>query len=482
MTKEVRTRFAPSPTGDLHVGGARTALFNWLFTRNQGGDYILRIEDTDFNRSADQYTEQIKSALDWLGLNWDEGPDVGGPHEPYHQSQRLDRYKEVADELMKRGVVYPCYCTAEELEAERERQRARREPPRYSGRCRNLSEAEKEKFEAEGRDYAYRYRIPEKPATVKDIAKGEVSFPPDQVGDFIVIKSNGSPAYNFAVVVDDHDMGITHVVRGDDHLSNTPRQIYLYEEMGWQPPKWCHLAMILGSDGERLSKRHGATDVEEYREKGFLPEAMVNALALLGWSPPDGVEVKDVDELIEAFSLERVNKSASRFDFDKVRYLNGQHLRALPATEICERLEDFLPESLTKNDRENLPEIVELLREQLELLTDFAPLYETYFVDFSPEPSAVKWLAEQDGALEVVTVLKKHVEAAQSFSLADVESLIKAAGDELEQSGADLYKPMRVAVTGQLEGPEFHRLMVPLGRQRCLDRIETVLQAVEDLN
>jgi nondiscriminating glutamyl-tRNA synthetase len=481
MSDRVRTRFAPSPTGDLHVGGARTALFCWLYSRHHDGDFLLRIEDTDFDRSADKHTEQIISAMKWLGMEWDEGPEVGGPHEPYFQSERIDRYEEVLEELKKDGKVYKCYCTKEELDKERERQRARKEPPRYSGRCRNLSEEEKREFEEEGRDHTWRYRIPEEPVVVHDIAQGDVSFPADQVGDFIIVKSNGTPSYNFAVVVDDHDMEISHVVRGDDHLSNTPRQLYLYDALDWEPPKWCHLPMILGDDGSRLSKRHGATDVEQYRRDGFLPEALLNGLALLGWSPPDGVEVKTVEELIDAFDLDRVNTSASRFDFDKVRYLNGKHLRSLDGSEIVDRLEPFMPDEMEPGDTDKTEQIVEALRDQLTLLTDFAELYEQYFREpIDPADDAIEWLEEHEEAPDVISMFREEVEQADSFDLDGVKSSIGNTGDRVEPSGRELYLPMRIAITGQLEGPEFHEIMPLIGKERCLDRIERTLTRLEE--
>ena len=476
MTDTIRTRFAPSPTGNLHVGGARTALFCWLFSRHHDGDFILRVEDTDFDRSAEQYTEQILSAMQWLGLDWDEGPEVGGPHQPYFQSKRIDRYEEVLQQLKEKGKAYRCYCTKKELEQERERQRARKEPPRYSGRCRNLSEDERTKFEEEGRQHTWRYRIPDEPVVVRDLAKGDVSFPANQVGDFIIVKSNGTPSYNFAVVVDDHDMEISHVVRGDDHLSNTPRQLYLYDAMDWQPPRWCHLPMILGDDGERLSKRHGATDVEEYRRKGYLSEALLNGLALLGWSPPDGVEVKSIDELIEAFTLDRVNKSASRFDLDKVQHLNGQHLRDLPADEIVQRIQPFLPDTIEPSDEENLEEIVEILRDQLTLLTDFGDLYEQFVREpVTVSDQALEWLDQHSGSEEVTRAFHNEVVRAEDFTLDHVKNIIGNTKDQVEATGRELFLPMRILVTGQLEGPEFHKLMPVIGKERSLQRIEHVL-------
>lgn len=482
MTETIRTRFAPSPTGNLHVGGARTALFCWLFSRHHDGDFILRVEDTDFDRSADQYTEQILSAMKWLGMEWDEGPEVGGPHEPYFQSERIDRYEEVLEKLKEQGKAYRCYCTKKELEQERERQRARKEPPRYSGRCRDLSEEKRQEFEQEGRQHTWRYRIPNEPVVVHDLAKGDVSFPADQVGDFIIVKSNGSPSYNFAVVVDDHEMEISHVVRGDDHLSNTPRQLYLYDAMDWEPPLWCHLPMILGHDGERLSKRHGATNVEDYRRKGYLPEALLNGLALLGWSPPDGVEVKKIDELIEVFTLDRVNKSASRFDLDKVQHINGQHLRDLPVEELVNRLQPFLPNSMKPEDQDSIEEIIEVLRDQLTLLTDFEELYEQFIrepIEVSDE--AIEWLKEHEGSEEVARSFHEEIEQAEGFTLEHVKGIIGDTSEQVKASGRELYLPMRILVTGQLEGPEFHELMPVIGKERCLERIRHVLDEWEVL-
>ncbi len=481
MPDSVRTRFAPSPTGDLHVGGARTALFNWLFSRASDGTFILRIEDTDFDRSADRYIDRIQDALEWLGLDWDEGPGVGGPHAPYFQSDRLDHYHEAMETLREQGRVYRCYCTPEELEEQRERQRARGEAPRYSGRCRNLSDEQRAEFEQEGRSYAHRYRIPDEPVVVRDIVKGDVSFPADQVGDFIIVKSNGSPSYNFAVVVDDHAMEISHVVRGDDHLSNTPRQLYLYDAMGWEPPRWCHLPMILGQDGQRLSKRHGATDVREYRERGFLPEALVNALSLLGWSPPDGVEVKTVEELVEAFSLERVSKSPSRFDLDKVTHLNGKHLRALSDRGLVDRLreEGFLPDDLQEPDREQLPEVAAVLRDHLETLADFPGFYRRFFAEpIELTDAARERLADQPDAGEVIRTLRSRVEAAGPLDESTAVELVRETGEAAEQGGSQLYLPVRIALTGRVEGPEIHELMPVLGRERSLKRIQNVLDQI----
>lgn len=482
MTESVRTRFAPSPTGDLHVGGARTALFNWLFTRHRGGEFILRIEDTDFDRSAQKYVDRIISAMHWLGLDWDEGPEEGGPHAPYYQSERIDVYEDVIDTLKEKDAIYKCYCTKEELEKQRERQRNRGEAPRYSGRCRDLSPEEQQKFEDEGRDHTYRYRIPRKPVTVRDIAKGDVSFPPDQVGDFIIIKSNGSPSYNFAVVVDDHRMDVTHVIRGDDHLSNTPRQLYLYDALGWEPPKWCHLAMILGEDGDRLSKRHGATDVEEYRKQGYLPEAMLNALALLGWSPPDGVEYKSVPELIDAFEIDRVSKSSSRFDLDKFQYLNGKHLRDLEASEIVDRLEpDFLPDSIESDDDDQIERIINVLRDHLTLLTDFNELYSTFFSEpIEPTKEAISWLKEQDEAVDYIETFRNKLSQESSLDEDIVKSVIGDTREQCGGSGRSFYLPLRIAITGRKEGPEFHEIMPIIGLERCVQRIDITLTRVSE--
>jgi glutamyl-tRNA synthetase len=326
----VRVRFAPSPTGYLHVGGARTALYNYLFARGQGGTFVLRIEDTDAARSTDESVTAILDSMRWLGLEWDEGPDVGGPFGPYFQSQRRDLYRRWADALLESGRAYRCYCTAAELEARREQQLARGEPPRYDVRCRGLDESQRSALEAEGRTPAVRFALPDAGETAwDDVVRGRVAFQNDQLDDFVALRSDGLPTYNFACVVDDHAMEITHVVRGDDHISNTPRQILLYQALGWTPPAFAHVPMILGSDGTRLSKRQGAVSVAAYRELGYLPSALDNFLALLGWAFDGKRELFTLDELVRSFQLERVGSNPAVFNLQKLEWINAQHLKML---------------------------------------------------------------------------------------------------------------------------------------------------------
>src|SRR5579862_4070623 len=327
-TKKTRVRFAPSPTGLLHVGNARTALYNWLVARHAGGQYILRIEDTDVERSKEEHETQLIEDLHWLGLEWDEGPEIGGPHAPYRQSERLAIYDEHTQQLLKEGKAYRCFCTFEELEAERLRAVAEHRPQVYSGKCRVISKADSAARAAAGEPFAVRLRIPDKPLRFHDIVRGDVEFASETVSDPILVRSSGVPVYNYVVTIDDALMEITHVIRGDDHISNTPKQVSIYEAFRWPVPQFAHLSTILGSDRERLSKRHGATSISTFREMGYLPEALVNYLALLGWGAEDGkTETFTLDELTRAFSLERVTPSPAIFDFDKLNWLNRHYLK-----------------------------------------------------------------------------------------------------------------------------------------------------------
>jgi len=324
----VRVRIAPSPTGYLHVGTAHTALFNWLFARHNKGTFILRIEDTDLARSTKEYEENIIEGLKWLGLYWDEGP--------YYQTQRLDLYRKYADELLKKGLAYYCYCTPEELEERRKEALAQKKPPRYDRKCLYLSDEERARYEREGRKPAIRLLVPEGKTVFNDIIRGEIEFNNEDIGDFVIMKSDGIPTYNFAVVIDDYTMGITHVIRGEDHISNTPKQLFIYNAFGWTPPEFAHLPLLLGPDRSKLSKRHGVTSVTEYKKMGYLPQALVNYLALLGWTPEENREIYTVEELIELFDLRRVTKNPGIFDVTKLEWINTQHIRRLSLEELAD--------------------------------------------------------------------------------------------------------------------------------------------------
>ncbi|MBI4423718.1 MAG: glutamate--tRNA ligase, partial [Elusimicrobia bacterium] len=352
MTGTVRTRFAPSPTGYLHIGGARTALFNWLLARHHGGAFVLRIEDTDEVRSTHESVDAILDSMAWLGLDWDEGPllakrsgdwEEKGPYAPYFQTRRNEHYRRATDQLLAAGRAYPCYCAPEELEAMRRQAMAEKRLPRYDGRCRALTEARRKDLEAEGRTASIRFRMPDDGATVvEDGIRGAVSFENKVLQDFVIRKTTGGPTYNFAVVVDDHLMEITHVTRGDEHLSNTPYQLQLYRALGWEPPRFAHLSMILGPDGSKLSKRHGATSVLEYRDQGFLPETMRNYLALLGWSTHESQQLFAGDELVAKFDLAGCQKNPATFDNQKLLWMNGEYIRRLQAQALVERALPFL--------------------------------------------------------------------------------------------------------------------------------------------
>src|SRR5918999_330440 len=333
----VRCRFAPAPSGQLHVGGARTALFNWLFARHLGGAFVLRVEDTEIGRVTEEAFLNLKSSLRWLGLDWDEGPDVGGPHAPYRQSERMAAglYAEVGDDLRGRGLAYPCYCTPEELEERRRAAMAGGEAPGYDGRCR--------RFVEEGRPAALRFAVPEgRDVTVPDLVRGDAHFPGADLRDFVILRSDGTPTYLLAAAVDDHRMGMTHVIRGEDLLPSTPRQMLLFEAFGADPPRYAHLPLIVGPDRHPLSKRHGSVAVEAFREMGFLPEAMVNYLALLGWSSPDGEEVLSVDEMTQRFDLDRVSHNPAAFDVQKLEWMNGHYIRTLEHDDLAARVTDAL--------------------------------------------------------------------------------------------------------------------------------------------
>jgi len=346
--KEIRVRFAPSPTGDLHVGNIRTALFDWAFARHTGGTFIFRIEDTDKERVTDEYIQRAIDTLKWLGLNWDEGPEVGGPNGPYLQSERLHIYKEWADKFLASGAAYHCYCSSEELEAERERQRAANVAPGYGGTCRNLSAEQIEKFKAEGRKPVLRMRMDDGSTTFVDEIRGEVSFDHRYVPDFVLMRADGSPLYTLAVAVDDVLMKVTHVLRGEDLLSSTPRQIQVYKAMGLKPdqyPTFAHLPFVMGQDNAKLSKRNGEVSIAWYREQGYLPEAICNYLALLGWSPGDDKEDISMQELVELFEVHDVHSSPARFDMKKLEAINGDKIRALTPEEFLKKALPFLKEA-----------------------------------------------------------------------------------------------------------------------------------------
>jgi nondiscriminating glutamyl-tRNA synthetase len=472
----VRVRFAPSPTGYLHVGGARTALYNWLFARGQAGTFVLRIEDTDAARSTDESVTAILDSLRWLGLNWDEGPDVGGPHGPYFQSQRRALYREHADQLVAAGRAYSCTCTPEELEARRAAMLERGEAPRYDGRCRRSSPEDLAARIAEGRPVAIRFALEPKGETAwEDMIRGRVAFQNEVLDDFVLLRADGLPTYNFACVVDDHAMDITHVIRGDDHISNTPRQLQMYAAFGWAPPAFAHVPMILGGDGTRLSKRHGATSVAAWRELGYLPEALDNFLALLGWSYDGTTEMFTLAELVEKFRIERVGSNPAVFNTEKLEWMNGQHLKRMPEVERVALATEFLKAhgfDLAGRDPEWIATLVRAIGDRLKTLAD-AVRYGTFALRDPLEVDADAWNAvrEKPKVAERLGALADKIEADREFSLASLERETRALATELGIKAGELIGIARVALTGRSVSPGIFEVVWLLGRVRAVRRL-----------
>ena len=467
---QVRVRFAPSPTGQLHVGNARTALYNWLFARKTGGTMVLRIEDTDLERSESRYEDQLLDDLKWFGIDWDEGPDVGGPHAPYRQSDRLAIYREHAERLVKEGKAYLCFCSQWELLEERSHAQDNRQSPMYSGKCRTLDPLEAQRRRADGEKPVIRLRIPEHPIRFHDIVRGMVEFSNEAVSDPIILRSNGIPVYNYVVVVDDALMDITHVIRGDDHLSNTPKQVALYEALGWPVPEFAHLSTIVGADGARLSKRHGATSIANFREMGVLPETLVNYLALLGWAPTGGNrEVFTPQDLTKEFTLERVTPSAAMFDMDKLYWLNRHYIKNSPPERIEKLAEPYFIKAglLTENPDECtrawFSKVVALLVpsvNKLDELTERAGLI--FRVNASAALNSPD-NAEVLGAPKANEVLTAFAEQVESDPAPMTPERFKAIMNEVKAKtgtkGKDLYHPVRIVFTGSHSGPEFDKLI-----------------------
>jgi len=465
----VRVRFAPSPTGHLHVGGARTAIFNWLFARGRGGTFIVRVEDTDQARSTRESEQMVLDDLRWLELGWDEGPDAGGPHAPYRQSERVELYGRVADELIERGVAYRCFCSEEELEAKRKEAEAAGRPPHYDLACYRRPPENVRALVDGGTPYAVRFHVPEDgDVTIDDQIRGQVTWRRESLGDFIIRRSDGLPTYNFSVVVDDHDMEISHVIRAEEHLTNTHRQVLIYRAMSWSVPVFAHVSLIVGADRSKLSKRHGATSVSAYAEEGFLPDAMVNYLTLLGWSAPDGSEVFSRQYAIEHFALERVNAAPAVFDRQKLEWLNGQTIQALPATELRERVLPFIslwvPRADDSSTREWLDEALDLTKTSVHLLSQFVGELR-FFFEHDVQAAAERLRATGEGAAAIVQALAAELREhgapldADSYH-AMVERLKAATGAK----GKALFMPLRIAVTGLDHGPELVRALPLLQR------------------
>ena len=482
--RPIKVRFAPSPTGDLHVGNIRTALFDWAYARHTGGIFLFRIEDTDRSRVTDEYIAAAIDTLKWLGLNWDEGPEVGGAHGPYLQSERLAIYAEWAERFIKQGDAYHCYCTPEELEARREEQKESGQAPGYDGKCRSISDADLARYRSEGREPVIRMRMPDGSTTFNDVIRGDCTFDHNFVPDFVLVRADGSPLYTLAVAVDDVLMEVTHILRGEDLLSSTPRQIRVYQAMGVKPedyPLFAHLPFVMGTDNAKLSKRNGETSIAWYREEGFLPEAICNYLALLGWSPGDDRENLTLKELSELFTIERVNSNPARFDMKKLENINGDKIRALSLEEFYSWSLPFLQRSkvvatpVTADQEKIIKEALPIIQERIIKLGEIPGMLAFLFtekVDLDPE-SVAKYL---DGdskkiiarALEVLTPLT-------SWEHASIDSALRSALiDEMGLKPRLAFSAIRVAITGSHISPPLFESMEILGRERVLARLAAV--------
>lgn len=483
MSSEVRVRYAPSPTGHLHIGNARTALFNYLFARNQNGKFIIRIEDTDQKRNIEGGEESQLRYLKWLGIEWDESIDVGGEYGPYRQSERTEIYQKYTEELLEKGLAYYCYCTSEELEKEREEQQANSQMPRYSGKCRNLTAEQRAELEAEGREPSIRFRVPSN-TEIKwnDIVKDEVSFESEGIGDFVIVKKDGTPTYNYAVAIDDHLMKMTHVLRGDDHISNTPKQILVYEALGWTPPVFGHMTLIVNENRRKLSKRDESIIqfIEQYKELGYLPEALFNFITMLGWSPVGEEEIFSKEQFIEIFDPARLSKSPALFDTSKLRWMNNQYMKQLDLDEVVALSVPHLvkagkvEETRDAETEQWVRDLVALYQEQMSFGAEIVELTEMFFkkeIDYSEEAKAV--LAEEQ-VPEVLKAFAEEISSLEEFSADEIKAATKAVQKATGQKGKKLFMPIRVATTGETHGPELPKAISLLGKETVLARLESI--------
>jgi nondiscriminating glutamyl-tRNA synthetase len=472
---------APSPTGHLHIGGARTALFNYFFAKHYKGTFVLRIEDTDPERSKKEYEQSIIEDLKWLGIEWDEGPLVKGAYGSYYQSERNEIYRKYYDELVARQRVYPCYCTPEELEEERSGLLRRRQTPRYMGKCRNLNGEQKRTLEREGRKPVLRFRIDEKdPIRFHDLVRGDIEVDPAQLGDFVISRPDGAPVYNFSAAIDDHEMAITHVIRGEEHISNTPRQILLFNALGFDLPNYAHVSIILAPDRTKLSKRHGATSVGEYRKIGFLPDALVNYLSLLGWNPGDEREVMTKEEIIRDFVIEKMTKSPAIFDLKKLTWMNGVYIRQKPVPELACKSYPFLKEKgypLEDKDPAWLNRVVEACKTKLETLDQIGEEAAVFFDEqYQLSDDAKKWLLEKKSeAADILQTLDDLLSKAQEIDQAAYEKIQSELRKKTSIAPKILFMTQRFALTGKISGHEMNLIFTILGAESCRKRIHKAL-------
>lgn len=481
MTQEVRVRYAPSPTGHLHIGGARTALFNYLYARHHNGKFIVRIEDTDIERNIEGGELSQLENLKWLGIDYDESIDIGGPYAPYRQMERLDVYTKHAEEMLEKGQAYKCFCTSEELEAEREIQKANGvAAPMYKGKCRHLSVEEVQEKETAGMPYTIRMRVPENVTyTFEDLVRGSVTFESKDVGDWVLVKANGIPTYNYAVVLDDYFMKISHVFRGEEHLSNTPKQLMIFDAFGWEAPKYGHMTLIINESRKKLSKRDESIIqfVTQYKDLGYLPEAMFNFFALLGWSPEGEDEIFSKEEFIKMFDVNRLSKSPSMFDKQKLTWTNNQYIKQLPLEKVVElalphlQKAELLPAELSEEQHAWATSLIALYHEQMSFGAEIVELSSLFFNDeLEYNEEAAEVLAGEQ-VPEVMAAFKVQLESLETFEADNIKAAIKVVQKETGHKGKNLFMPIRVVTTGQTHGPELPNAISLIGKEKVIARV-----------
>ncbi len=483
MSDKIRVRYAPSPTGYPHVGNIRTALFNWLFARHHGGSFIVRIEDTDVARTVEGAVEAILDGLRWLGIDWDEGPEVGGNFGPYVQSQRLDKYKSAAKRLIEQGDAYYCYCTPERLEEMRNEQMKNKQPPGYDRRCRDMSVPESTLKWMSGMKRVVRFRTPLSGKTsFHDIIRGDVTFENSTIDDFVIIKSDGYPTYHLASIVDDHEMGITHVLRAEEWLSSTPRHLLMYKAMGYTPPEFAHMPMLLGTDRSKLSKRHGSVSIMDYKDQGYLPEAMMNFLSLLGWSLDGKTELMTVKEIIKNFTLGRVNSTGAIFNVEKLDWMNGVYIRDLSIDDFSQRVIPFLERDLPAEVKRPLSldyvkKIAPLVQERVKKLNEMAELTEFFFTDkleYDPNILIAKKTTRETTGIILETALN-GLDELPEFTEDNLETVLRPMAETLAVKTGQLFGTLRSATSGREVAPPLFQTMAVLGKERCMKRISEAL-------
>jgi nondiscriminating glutamyl-tRNA synthetase len=473
----VRLRFAPSPTGYIHIGNVRTAVYNFIIAKKYNADFILRIEDTDKERSTKEYETMLMEDLKWLGIKWAEGPDIGGSCKPYRQSERFDIYKDFTNKLLQSGHAYHCYCTPEELEESRKEAAAENKQTVYSGRCRNLSPEDKKKYESMGRKPSVRFKLPENASIeVNDIIKGKVVFDSDNIGgDFIIVRSDGVPVYNYIVVIDDALMKITNVIRGEDHLSNTPKQILVAKALGLQSPIYAHHGLVLGPDRSKLSKRHGITSLRSYREQGYLPEALINYLSLLGWASESGEEIFSLEEIAGQIDIDKLSNNPAIFDFQKLKWMNGQYIRKYPVDKITDLFVPFIKEAgynIEVIERSYLETIISILQPKCELLSDIKSLIGIFLSDVLEPDEETDVLLKQEDSKKIITETKNFIKTYNAGKESFINELANYTKEKTSQKGKKLFMPLRGILTGRLKGPELDAAVPVIGIDKCRKRIE----------